>query len=92
MHHTAINAMALWFVATVKLDMALKYPQDTELAGELGVEVLPLLSMANVRSMLQATFVKSQLSIEESRDLVIRHLVNRSKSTASRLKKQHGKT
>jgi SRSO17 transposase len=92
MHHTAINAIALWFVSTTKLDLKSKHPRDPDLARELKVEVLPLLSMANVRAMLQATFVKPQLSAEESRNLVIRHLINRSKSTASRLKKQYAKT
>lgn len=90
MHHTAITAMALWFIAEIKLDWAEKYPRDPELIHELEVKVLPSLSVANVREMLQAVLPLKQFSVEESISVVVNHLVNRSCSMRSRLKNQHG--
>lgn len=87
-HHTALTALALWFVAETKLDWAQAHPRDSELARQLEVEVLPTLSVANVRELLQAVMPLKQLSPEEATRLVVKHLVNRSRSTRSRLKKQ----
>jgi SRSO17 transposase len=89
MHHTALDALALWFVAETKLDWAQAHPRDPELVEQLEVEVLPALSMANVRELLKATLPLEQLSPEQATDLVVKHLVNRSRSTRSRLKAQH---
>jgi SRSO17 transposase len=88
-HHTALTALALWFVAEIKLDWAQTYPRDPELGLQLEVEVLPALSMANVRELLRAVLPLKQLSPEEATHLVVKHLVNRSHSTASRSKAQH---
>ena len=88
MHHTALDALALWFVAETKLDWSQQYPRDPELAHELEVVVLPALSMANIREMLKAVMPLKQLSPEEATQLVIKHLVNRSGSTSCRLKAQ----
>ena len=88
MHHTALDALALWFVAQTKLDWAEKYPADSHLRHELQLDKLPALSMANVRLLLQAVMPLPRLSVEQATDLVIKHLVNRSASTRSRLKKQ----
>jgi SRSO17 transposase len=87
-HHTALDALALWFIAETKLDWAQAHPRDPELLRQLEVEVLPALSMANIREMLQAVMPLKQLSPEQARRLVIKHLVNRSRSTRSRLKAQ----
>lgn len=87
-HHTALDALALWFIAETKLDWAQAYPRDPELQHQLEVEVLPALSMANVCEMLQAVMPLEQLSPEKATRLVIKHLVNRSSSTRSRLKAQ----
>ena len=89
MHHTALDALALWFVAETKLDWAQAYPRDPELIEQLQVEVLPALSMANVREMLRAVLPLKQLTPEEATRLVVKHLVNRSRSTSSCLKAQH---
>jgi SRSO17 transposase len=91
MHHTALDALALWFIAETKLDWAQAYPRDPELIHQLEVEVLPALSMANVREMLKAVLPLEQLSPEQATHLVIQHLVNRSHSTRSRLKIKRGK-
>ena len=87
-HHIALDALALWFVAETKLDWAKAYPRDPDLLHQLEVEVLPALSMANVREMLQAVLPLKQLSQEQAIALVVKHLVNRSLSTRSRLKAQ----
>ena len=88
MHHTALDALALWFVAETKLDWAQAHPRDPALIQQLEVAVLPALSMANVRELLQAVLPLQQLSPEEATRVVINHLVHRSRSTRSRLKKQ----
>jgi len=87
-HHTALDALALWFIAETKLDWAQAYPRDPELFEQFQVEVLPALSMANVREMLKAVLPLKQLTPEEAARVVVRHLVNRSRSTSSRLKAQ----
>ena len=86
MHHTALDALSVWFIAETKLDWAQAYPRDPELIHQLEVEVLPLLSMSNVREMLKAVLPLDQLSPEQATNLVIKHLVNRAHSTRSRLK------
>lgn len=87
-HHTALTALALWFVAETKLDWARAYPRDPELIHQLEVEVLPALSMANVCELLRAVLPLKQLSPAEATRLVVKHLVHRSHSTRSRLKAQ----
>jgi SRSO17 transposase len=88
MHHTALDALALWFAAETKLDWSQQHPRDHELTHELEVAVLPALSMANIRELLKAVMPLKQLSPEEATQLVISHLVNRSRSTSCRLKAQ----
>ena len=90
-HHTALTACALWFIAQTKLSWAKEAARDPELAHQLEVEVLPALSTANVREMLKAVLPLPQLSPEEAREQVVRHLVNRSRSTASRLRRRRRK-
>jgi hypothetical protein len=87
-HHLALTAAALWFVAQTKLEWAQAYTRDPDLARELEVEVLPALSTANVRELLKAVLPLPQLTPEQATNLVIRHLVNRARSTSSRLKSQ----
>lgn len=90
-HHTALDALALWFITQTKLDWANIYPRDPNLLHQLEIEVLPSLSVANVRQMLQAVLPLKQFSPQQATDLVVKHLVNRSLSTRSRLKEQHRK-
>jgi len=89
MHHTALTALALWFIAETKLNWAKEHGRDPELARELEVEVLPNLSVANVRELLQAVLPLRQLSPEEATRLVVKHLFHRTCSTHSRLKAQY---
>jgi predicted Co/Zn/Cd cation transporter (cation efflux family) len=87
-HNLALTIMASWFVAQTKHEWVQTYARDPELAQQLQVEVLPALSVANVRELLRAVLPLHQLSREEATRLVIKHLVNRSRSTACRLKAQ----
>ena len=87
-HQLALTAAALWFVASVKLTWRQQYARDPELTRQLEVEVLPALSTANVRDLLQAVLPVPQLTPEQARQLVVQHLLNRSRSTRSRLKAQ----
>jgi hypothetical protein len=83
-----LTACALWFITTVKLKWAKDCQRDPELAQQLELEALPALSTANVREMLRAVMPLPQLSPQEARIQVVKHLVNRSRSTASRLRKR----
>jgi SRSO17 transposase len=87
-HHLALTAAALWFVAQTKWAWAQMYRRDPALAHQLEVEVLPALSTANVRELLKAVLPLRQLTPAEAMDLVITHLINRARSTSSRLKSQ----
>jgi len=87
-HHLALTAAALWFVTQTKWAWAQMYTRDPALARQLEVEVLPALSTANVRELLKAVLPLRQLTPPEAIDLVITHLINRARSTSSRLKSQ----
>jgi len=84
----ALTAAALWFVAETKLVWAQMYTRDPALAHQLEFEVLPALSTANMRELLKAVLPLPQLTPTEAMDLVITHLINRARSTSSRLKSQ----
>lgn len=88
MHHAALDALALWFIAETKLDWATAQPRDPQLPSELQLQALPALSMANVRELLRAAMPLPTLSVDEATALVVTHLVKRAASTRSRLKSQ----
>ena len=87
-HHTALTAAATWFVAGVKLEWRAAYARDPQLAQQFELEVLPALSTANVRELLQAVLPVPQLTPQQAREMVATHLVNRARSTASRSRTQ----
>lgn len=87
-HHLALTALALWFVAQTKWDWAQLQRRDPALAREMEVEWLPALSTANVRELLQAVLPLPELTVEQAMERVVEHLVNRARSTRSRLRKQ----
>jgi len=87
-HHVALTGLAVWFVAQTKLAWAQAYARDPDLARQLEVEVLPALSTANVRELLKAVLPVPQLTPQQATELVITHLVNRARSTSSRLRCQ----
>ncbi|MBK8903624.1 MAG: hypothetical protein IPM53_20750 [Anaerolineaceae bacterium] len=70
---------------TMLLDWSHRFARDPELLAHYEVEVLPALSMANVRAMLTAAMPLLQ-SPEEATYLVVKHLDNRTRSRKSRLR------
>jgi len=54
------------------------------------MDVLPELSVANVRELLRAALPLPQLSPEQAAVLVMSHLDNRTRSRRSKLKRQRG--
>jgi SRSO17 transposase len=88
-HHLALTILAAWFVAQTKLEWAQQAPPDPALAADLGVVRVPALSVANVRELLKASLPLPQLSPEQAQRLVVKHLVGRSRATASRRKLRH---
>lgn len=87
-HHTALTILALWFIASLKLDWKRSYPADPLMAEELEVNVLPALSTKNVKELFRCAFGMSHMTEQEVHELIFRHLNNRARSTASRLRKQ----
>lgn len=87
-HHMALTASALWFIAQTKWHWHQRYARDPELLRQFELEILPRLSTANVREMLQAVLPLPQLTPDQARRVVVEHLVNRARSTSSRLKAQ----
>ena len=86
-HHLALTIMANWFVTETRLDWAQKYERDPSLLEKYETDVLPALSVANVRELLRATMPLPQLSPQQAAELVIKHLDNRTRSRKSRLRK-----
>lgn len=86
--HLALTVLASWFVAQTQFEWARDYPRDSELLQHLDTEVLPALSVANVRELLRAVMPLRRLTQEQATERVIQHLLNRTRSRKSRLKKQ----
>ena len=84
-HHLALTILAAWFIAETKLDWAIEFARDPALLTQYEVDVLPTLSVANVRTLLRSSLPLPQLSTEEAGALVVKHLVNRTRSRKSRL-------
>jgi len=87
-HHLALVILAVWFLAQTRWQWAQRYARDPALAQQFGLDVLPALSMANLRVLLRAAMPLPQPSPEEAVSLVVEHLVNRTHSRKSRLKRQ----
>jgi SRSO17 transposase len=87
-HHLALTVLATWFVAQTKLDWMRQGQRDPGLARELAVDVLPALSMANVRALLRSVMPLPELTPEEATRQVVKHLVNRTRSRKSRMGKR----
>ena len=87
-HHLALVTLAVWFAAQTKCEWADRYTCDPTLAQQLAVQMLPALSMANIRVLLLAAMPLPQPTPEEAVTLVAEHFVNRTRSRKSRLKRQ----
>jgi SRSO17 transposase len=86
-HHLALTILASWFITETRLDWKQRLKQDPALLEKYEVEVLPQLSVGNVRELLRAALPLPQLSSQEAAQLVVTHLVNRTRSRKSRLRK-----
>jgi SRSO17 transposase len=89
-HHLALTIMASWFITQTRLDWAQEHEQDPQLLESLELDVLPALSMANVRELLRAAMPLPQLTPLQAAQLVAKHLDNRARSRKSRLRKALG--
>lgn len=87
-HHLALTLLASWFIAETRLDWMQDHPQDPTLLEHFQTDVLPALSVANVREMLRASLPLPQLSSEQAARLVVQHLDNRTRSRKSKLKRR----
>lgn len=90
-HQLALTILASWFVAETRLDWTQRFQQDPALLTKYEVEVLPQLSVGNVRELLRAAMPLPQLSPDQAALLVTDHLINRTRSRRSRLRKAKGK-
>ena len=89
-HHLGLVILAQWYIVETRLEWARKFPINEELSQELGVarEELPRLSVRNVRELLRATMPLPEVTRDQSRELVSKHLLNRVRVRRSRLKKK----
>lgn len=87
-HQLALTILAGWFIAETRLDWMTRHERDPALLEHYEIDGLPMLSVANVRELLRAAMPLPQLSSQEAAALVIEHLVNRTRSRRSRLRKQ----
>ena len=87
-HQLAFTILASWYIAETRLDWMTRCERDPALLEHYEVDVLPMLSVANVRELLRAAMPLPQMSSQEAAALVIEHLVNRTRSRKSRLRKQ----
>lgn len=90
-HQLALTILAAWFIAETRLDWMQRLKQDPALLETYEVEVLPQLSVGNVRELLRAALPLPHLSSEEAAQLVVTHLVNRTRSRKSRLRHTKGR-
>ena len=82
----ALTILASWFIAETKIEWSTLYTRDPALYEFYQVDVLPSLSVANVRELLRATLPLPQLSPDQAAALVVKHLDNRTRSRKSRLR------
>ncbi len=87
-HQLALTILASWFIAETRLDWMERFERDPALLEQYEVDVLPLLSVGNVRELLRAAMPLPQLSTPVAAALVVKHLVNRTRSRRSRLRRQ----
>jgi SRSO17 transposase len=84
-HQLAFTVLAQWFITQTRLDWEKEYLLDPDLLSHYEVDLLPLLSVANVRELLRAALPLPTLSPLEAASLVVQHLDNRTRSRKSRL-------
>jgi SRSO17 transposase len=85
-HHLALTILASWFIAETKHEWATRFQRDPALYEHYQTDILPALSVANVRELLRAALPLPQLSPAQAAALVVKHLDNRTRSRQSRLR------
>ena len=85
-HQLALTILSSWFIAETRLDWMERFQTDPALLVQYETDILPMLSVANVRELLRAAIPLPRPSIEEATALVMEHLVNRTRSRRSRMK------
>ena len=83
-HQLALTIMAAWFITQTRLDWAAQYQRDPALLLEFEVDVLPTLSISNVRSLLRAALPLPQLSSQQAIDLVVKHVSSQKSGVAKK--------
>jgi SRSO17 transposase len=86
MHTLALCAMALVFMADIKIDQRKDYVKPIIVKEELNIPQLPDLSLANVKELLKSIFPLPQLSKEQAVQKVINTLFKRAKATQHKYK------
>jgi hypothetical protein len=86
-HNLALTIMASWSITETRLDWAQKYERAPELLEKYETDILPALSVANVRESLRAAMPLPQLTPLAAAELIVKHLDNRARSRKSRLRK-----
>jgi SRSO17 transposase len=87
-HQLALTILASWFIADTRLDWMQRFQRDPDLLVQYETDVLPLLSVAYVRELLRAAMPLPQLEPDQAASLVIDHLLNRTRSRRSRLRRK----
>lgn len=87
-HQLALTILASWFIAETRLDWMERFERDPALLDQYEVDVLPMLSVSNVRDFLRAAMPLPRLSAQGAANLVVEHLINRTRSRRSRLRQQ----
>lgn len=85
-HTLALCAMALVFMADIKIDQRKNYVKQDIVNEELKIPQLPDLSLANVKELMKAIFPLPQLSKEQAVQKIINTLFKRAKATRSKFK------
>lgn len=84
-HQLAFTILAQWFINHTRLDWEQEFERDPELLQDYLTDVLPALSVANVRDLLRAAIPLPTFSIIEAALLIVEHLDNRTRSRKSRI-------
>ncbi len=87
-HQLALTILSSWFVAETRLDWMARFERDPALLEQYEVDVLPLLSVANVRELLRGALPLPQLSTQGATAIVVEHLINQTHYRKSRLRRQ----
>jgi SRSO17 transposase len=85
-HHLALTILASCFITETRLEWAQRFARDPALLQQYETDVLPALSVGNVRTLLQAALPLPQLTPFQAAELVVKHLDNRTRSRRSRLR------